>query len=110
GKHELAAFEAVNHHTGDFRAYRRTAVAAPYAPMTADPAGIHIVSRMNDDGALTRKIIETGLEPIHAQGGSVLTDVAFLGPEKSDTGLMPSLDIGKLAGLVRPRTVAGGQP
>src|SRR5690554_4405999 len=56
GKHELAAFEAVNHHTGDFRTYRRTAVAAPYAPMTADPAGIHIVSRMDDDRSEERRV------------------------------------------------------
>src|SRR5690606_40969070 len=96
GKHELAAFEAVNHHTGDFRTYRRTAVAAPYAPMTADPAGIHIVSRMDDDGALTRKIIETGLEPIQAQVISEMTDLAFLGADLPHTGLVTARDIRQL--------------
>src|SRR5690606_18611936 len=108
GQHELPALEAVNNHVTHSRAYRWATVAAADTSVPADPARVNVIGGVDDDGPLSGQIVEAGFQPVHPQGVAMAAEVAFLGAEQPDAGLVAAFDVGEPAREVVSRALAMG--
>lgn len=93
GKHELTVFQVIYHLLGNFLTHRRTAKTATQSTMLFNPFWGNIIGAMDDDGSLSRRIIDPIFEAIKAKRVAVLALVGFCCPEKPEAGLMTTFNI-----------------